>query len=65
MGQWVVSVLGLEPLHLRVTLAPADALVTGILHAPMPHVKLSVAMRITSLRIAADVDGSSGRRRLV
>jgi len=22
MGQWVVSVLGLQPLHLRVTLAP-------------------------------------------
>ena len=25
MGQWVVSVLGMEPLHLRVTLAPAGA----------------------------------------
>ncbi len=30
MGQWVVSVPGLEPLHLRVTVASADALVTGI-----------------------------------
>jgi hypothetical protein len=30
-----------------------------------PHVGLSVAMRITSLRIAAAVDGRPGRRRLL
>jgi hypothetical protein len=30
MGRWVVSVLALEPLHLRVIPAWADALVTGI-----------------------------------
>jgi hypothetical protein len=35
------------------------------LHAPVPHVGLSVAMRMTSLRIAAFVDGRPGRRRLV
>jgi hypothetical protein len=29
------------------------------LHAPMAHVGLSVAMRITSLRIAAALDGRS------
>jgi hypothetical protein len=33
-------------------------------HAPVPHVGLSVAMRMTSLRIAASVDGRPGRRRL-
>jgi hypothetical protein len=35
------------------------------LHAPVPHAGFSVAMRITSLRIAAAVDGRPGRRRLV
>jgi hypothetical protein len=30
MGQWAVSVLGLEPLHLTVTLTFADALATGL-----------------------------------
>jgi hypothetical protein len=35
------------------------------LQAPVPHVGLSVAMRITSLRIAAAVDGRPGRHRLV
>ena len=32
-------------------------------HAPVPHAGLSVAMRITSLLIAAAVDGRLGRRR--
>ncbi len=32
MGQWVVSVLSLEPLHLRVTPAPAAGPVTGIFY---------------------------------
>jgi hypothetical protein len=31
----------------------------------MPHAGLSMAMQITSLRIAAAVDGRPGRRRLV
>ena len=35
------------------------------LHPPMPQAGLSMAMRITSLRIAAAVDGRPGRRRLV
>jgi hypothetical protein len=35
------------------------------LHAPVPQPGLSVAMRITSLRIAAAVDGRPGRHRLV
>ena len=35
------------------------------LHPPVPQLGLSVAMRITSLRIAAAVDGRPGRRRLV
>jgi hypothetical protein len=35
------------------------------LRAPVPQAGLSVAMRITSLRIAAAVDGRSGRRRFV
>jgi hypothetical protein len=35
------------------------------LHAPMPHVGLSVATRMTSFRIAACVDGRPGRRRFV
>jgi hypothetical protein len=35
------------------------------LHTPVPQVRLSVAMRITSLLIAAAVDGRPGRRRLV
>ncbi len=35
------------------------------LHPPVPHVGFSVAMRITSLRIAAVVDGRPGARRLV
>jgi hypothetical protein len=34
------------------------------LHAPRPHIGLSAAMRSTSLRIAAAVDGRPGRRRL-
>jgi hypothetical protein len=34
------------------------------LHRRCPHLGLSVAMRITSLRIAAAVDGRPGRRRL-
>jgi hypothetical protein len=32
-------------------------------HAPVPHVGLSVAMRMTSFRIAAAVGGCPGRRR--
>ena len=35
------------------------------LHPPVPHVGFSVAMRITSLRIAVAVDGRSGPLRLV
>ena len=35
------------------------------LHPPVPHAGLSVAMRITSFRIAATVNGRPGRRRLV
>jgi hypothetical protein len=34
------------------------------LHAPMTQVGLSAVMRITSLRIAAAVDGRPGRRLL-
>jgi hypothetical protein len=35
------------------------------LHLRVPRAGLSVAIRITSLRIAAAVDGHPGRRRLV
>jgi hypothetical protein len=35
------------------------------LHPPVSHAGFSVAMRITSLRMAAAVDGRPGRRRLV
>jgi hypothetical protein len=35
------------------------------LHPPVPHMGLSVAMRMTSFRIAAAVGGRPGRRRLV
>ena len=35
------------------------------LHAPVPRAGFSVAIRITSFRIAAGVDGRPGRRRLV
>ena len=34
------------------------------LHPPVPHVGLSLAMRITSLLIATAVGGRAGRRRL-
>jgi hypothetical protein len=55
-------------------LAAPDALLTCVVeqwlssraHRPVPfEVGLSVAMRITSLRIAASVEGRPGRRRLV
>ena len=35
------------------------------LHAPVPHVGLSAAMRMTSFRMAAAMGGRPGRRRLV
>jgi hypothetical protein len=35
------------------------------LHAPVPHVGFSVAMWMTSFRIAASMDGRPGRRRFV
>ena len=35
------------------------------LHAPVPQAGLSVATRITSLRIVAAVGGRPGRRRLL
>src|ERR1017187_266781 len=35
------------------------------LYPPVPHLGLSVAMRMTSLRIGAAVGGRPGRRRLV
>jgi hypothetical protein len=36
-----------------------------VLHPSVPYVGLSVAIWITSLRVAAAVDGRPGRRRLV
>jgi hypothetical protein len=72
LGQRAVSVRGAGPI-------PPSCMICQIVEAAIgwpsltrspctrrcPHAGLSAAMRITSLRIAAAVDGRPGRRRLV
>ena len=56
---------GLEPIRNLLARQQQEPGQVVVLSRRCPHVGLSVAMRITSLRMAAAVDGRPGRRRLV